>query len=86
MAFPLKHNLLRDDYVAVAEHVSECLHKYGSGRLFVAPDGGVRVVPLAEDRQRPDSELVGTYSKGYPVELIEGDLIDWLQERTRSAA
>lgn len=76
-----KHFLLRDDLTACAEHVSSIVrhaprqdHRYS---LYVADDGGIRVVRHGDPRQnhRPEAERIGVYDKTARVERIEDDLL-----------
>lgn len=75
-------NLIRDGYEAVAEYVSRIVNKRkGLHNLYVAMDGAVRIAAVySYDRQRPVSELVGTFRKGILVEEIEDALLEHLRE------
>jgi len=85
---PPKHNLKRDGFMDCAEYIHG-LAKRGRGChcVYVAPDGGLRVIPDATQKQshRPESELVGRYRKGAEINVIEDDLIQWLREQRTAA-
>mgnify|MGYP001178259422 CR=1 FL=1 len=88
MTRALRFNLHRDRVEEIGEYVAAAVGRMkGCQSLYVAPDGGVRLIPDAgKQPHRPDAERIGRYRKGVPVEVIEDDLLQWQREQAGRVA
>lgn len=83
---PLKHSVTRDGFTACAQYVVDLTARQrDTFNVYLARDGGVRVIPTTETRmpKRPEYEHVGTYrrrlqcepmSNAPTVESVEADM------------
>jgi hypothetical protein len=88
MTRPLRFNIARDSVEIIGEYVADAVNRMkGCQSLYVAADGGVRLIPDAgKQPHRPDAERIGRYRKGVPVEVIEDDLLQWQREQAGRVA
>src|SRR3546814_20302127 len=84
-----KPNVLRDGYEVVAEKISE---RCRTGRglrycVFVDWEGKVTIRPRYDQKSKPlpDADLIGTYDRHRPLEVIEAHLIERVREFPRHA-
>lgn len=79
-----KHaNLLRDGAHDTAIHVRQTIRRNAGQKvrhLCVRPSGRVRVMKEQELTDKDEADHVGTYTREAPLEVIVGDLQQWLTE------
>lgn len=83
----LRYNLLRHGYERCAQFVLGRLRDHRRMvYVYIAPNGDVHCNLHFFANRAPTLELIASYTRNAQPEMVEADLIHWLQQKSALAA